>query len=369
MLNGKITASSTIFLELSDSIKLVLRQSRPATGTKPSASIGDKWALRILQIKRLFSCFVDDGRHSWTNYPLAFLHHSSSSSLTSLETTTDALKSARMSLCQQHDDDVTGNGEAAASVDSAQRYCDSFATLCLSVCNACLLQGPGGSFYLANHLAACAQANPKNKNKKSPAWGVFVSLTPQYGAGFPKALHGSHVSERQRWCQAWDVYSETGPERKRDHSHENNSKASLLSMTKKTSTGREAEDRKGDLRPRTVNDILSAPPQTLLGRVSCNHSRRWLIPLWRRTIHKSILAADSSSWEKTFPAGRMSHLAFCSAPFWSHVFFNLPRTEDMQQTNGACRLRLKSHTRSLYPTLWGAGSSGRLNPGKNPVVD
>lgn len=126
-------------------------------------------------------------------------------------------------------------------------------------------------------------------------------------------------------------------------------------MTKKTATGREAEDRKGDLRPRTVNDILSAPPrgspQTLFERVSCNHSRRWLIPLWRRTIHKSILAADSSSWEKTFPAGRMSHLAFCSAPFWSHVFFNLLRTEDMQQTNGARRLRLKSHTRSLYPTL------------------
>lgn len=108
MLNGKITASSTISLELSDSINLVLLQSPPARGPNPSTSIGDKPALTILQTKRLFSCFLDDGRHSWTKIPLAFRHHSSSSSVTSLETTRDALESARVSLCQQHDDDVTG---------------------------------------------------------------------------------------------------------------------------------------------------------------------------------------------------------------------------------------------------------------------
>lgn len=112
VLNEKITAPSTISLELSDSITLVLRQSQPAAGTKPSTSIGDKRALKILQTKRLFSCVLDDGHHSWTSYLLAFLHHTSSS-VTSLKTTTDALKSASMSLCQQHVGDVTGTPVSA----------------------------------------------------------------------------------------------------------------------------------------------------------------------------------------------------------------------------------------------------------------
>lgn len=124
------------------------------------------------------------------------------------KTTTDALKSTRVSLCQQHGDDVTAEllhlltaRDVTATVLPHFVY-QSVMLVYFKV------PGGGGAFYLANHLAACAQANPKNKNKKSPAWGVFVPLTPQYGAGFPKALHGSRVSERQRWCQARDVYSE-----------------------------------------------------------------------------------------------------------------------------------------------------------------
>lgn len=138
-------------------------------------------------------------------------------------------------------------------------------------------QVPRGAFHLANHLTMCARAHLKNKNKKSPAWGVFASLTPRHGAAFPKALRGSHVSERGRWCQTWDVYSEAGP------SEENGATTAM----KTTGSLLRIRYRKLDKKVRTekvislvyaVKSVLEArprgSPQTLSERLSCNHSQR-----------------------------------------------------------------------------------------------
>lgn len=69
---------------------------------------------------------------------------------------------------------------------------------------------------------------------------------------------------------------------------------------------------------------------------------------------KSLLAAESSSWEKTLPAGRASHWAFCSP---GATLALMCCTEDTQQTYVTFKLCQKTHTLAPY-LLVSVGLSG-----------
>lgn len=70
-------------------------------------------------------------------------------------------------------------------------------------------QVPGGRLIFKISSTMCTRLCLKSKNKKSPVWDAFASVTPRYDMPmwvFPKARRGAHLCEPDHRCQAWDFY-------------------------------------------------------------------------------------------------------------------------------------------------------------------
>lgn len=95
---------------------------------------------------------------------------------------------------------------------------------------------------------------------------------------FPK-LFAAHMSpERRCWCQAWDVYSEAGPSEKNRATTAMKTTGSLLLSNQTTQNDKKVKTEKVISLVCAVKSVLEArprgSPQTLLERLSCNHSQR-----------------------------------------------------------------------------------------------